>query len=151
MSTFQFGWVYNPVEVAKVLATMNKPFFSLAAPHLKGTGDNKDIFFWELEEKILGKRLPAWDQGSVGSCFPAGTRIRMANGTYKSIEKILLHDEVLTAEGNIGKVITLFSKKEKEKLINIKLWGHNSLSMTKEHPILTKRGYIKAEELKAND
>lgn len=151
MSEYSFGWIYNPIEVDKVLATMERPYFAQAAPHLKGTGENKDVFYWELEEKILGRVLPSWNQGSVGSCFPAGTRIRMSNGTYKSIEKIFLHDEVLTAEGNKGKVINLFSRKIKEKIINLKLWGHNTLKLTKEHPVLTKRGYIESKDLKTDD
>ena len=38
-------------------------------------------------------------------CFAAGTRILMANGTYKDIEKINIEDEVIDGLGNPTKVI----------------------------------------------
>jgi hypothetical protein len=63
---YHFGWVYNPVAIDKILSKMKTPYFSQAAPHLKGTGGDKDVFYWELEEKILGKILSAWDQKDVG-------------------------------------------------------------------------------------
>lgn len=38
-------------------------------------------------------------------CFAAGTRILLANGTYKNIEDINLHDEVISGTGNPTKVV----------------------------------------------
>lgn len=91
-----------------------------------------------------------YNQGQEGSCFPAGTRIRMADGTQKPIEQMRLLDTVLTAEGNVGLVTMLFAKEAKE-LVTVDLWGHKHLRATGEHPVLTKRGYVKASELIAGD
>jgi Intein splicing domain len=95
--------------------------------------------------------IPILDQGQHGSCFPAGTRIRMADGTQKPIDQIRLLDKVLTAEGNIGEVVDLMVRRENESLVRLQLWGHSHLRMTEEHPVLTRRGYVKAEELQIGD
>ena len=91
------------------------------------------------------------DQGSESSCFPAGTRIRMADGSQRPIEKICLLDRVLTAEGNIGTVVNLTVRTEPKELLRLQLWGHRHLAATAEHPILTKRGYVAVRDLQEND
>jgi hypothetical protein len=70
---FFFGWKKDNNAVARVLSQLQHPFFSGAAPHLKGTGENKDVFFWEAEQKVLGQVLNSWDQGQVGSCVSHGS------------------------------------------------------------------------------
>ena len=92
-----------------------------------------------------------WDQGEVGSCFPAGTRIRMASGVEKPIEDVKLLDLIVTAEGNVGKVTKIMVIEDATKITNIRLWGHNYFRVTEEHPILTKRGYIKVKDLICSD
>lgn len=94
---------------------------------------------------------PIYDQGQLGSCFPAGTRIRMADGSNKPIETVRLLDEVLTAEGRTGKVLHTMARPEARGLIHLKLWGHNFLRLTAEHPVLTTRGYVAAGQLSRDD
>ena len=94
---------------------------------------------------------PVYDQGQLGSCFPAGTRIRMADGSHKPIEQIALLDQVVTAEGNIGIVTHTMVRGETEGILALKLWGNNLLRLTSEHPVLTQKGYVKAGELTAED
>lgn len=36
------------------------------------TGDDDPVFFWEAEQKVLGRVLPSWDQGQIGSCVSHG-------------------------------------------------------------------------------
>lgn len=84
-------------------------------------------------------------------CFPPGTRVRMADGTNKRIEEIVLLDEVISAEGNKRKVHQLHVRPYDGEMVDLKLWGHNYLSMTPNHPILTKRGYVPAGELTKED
>lgn len=71
-----FGWENRPHEVAKFLQEIedqgNPAFFCDAAPALMVADDNAPVFFWEIEEKVLGKRFPAWSQGRVGSCVSFG-------------------------------------------------------------------------------
>jgi hypothetical protein len=68
-----FGWNPDPREVERVLGTLPMPLFGDAAPHLSGSGAAADVFFWELEEAVLGRRLVAWNQSSIGSCVSHGT------------------------------------------------------------------------------
>lgn len=62
---FYFGWKKNDAAVDQFLKTLPDPDFETAAPLLKDTGAGKDVFFWDVEEKVLGKRVPMWNQGSV--------------------------------------------------------------------------------------
>jgi C1A family cysteine protease len=94
---------------------------------------------------------PVYDQGQLGSCFPAGTRIRMADGSHKPIEQVALLDQVVTAEGSIGIVTHTMVRGETEGIVALKLWGNNLLRLTGEHPVLTQRGYVKADELSLDD
>lgn len=89
--------------------------------------------------------------GDLLYCFPAGTRVRMADGTQKPIETVRLFEEVLTAEGNFGKVKKCHVRKYEGDLVGLKLWGHGHLKMTPNHPVLTKRGYVAAGELIKGD
>lgn len=66
--TYLGGWKEDEEGVVRVLSTMEKPLFSSAAPHLSGSGDKKDVLFWEFEEKATGKIQDSWNQKSVGSC-----------------------------------------------------------------------------------
>lgn len=95
--------------------------------------------------------VPVVDQHDLGSCFPAGTRIRLADGTEKPIEKVSTLEKVLTAEGNIGCVIGTMVRQEPNELLRVTLHGHNFLRTTTTHPILTKRGYVKAQDLTEDD
>jgi len=85
-----FGWRPDPAAVAAVLAQLPRPHFSAAAPHLAGTGEKADVFAWEVEEKVLGKRLPAWDQSSIGSC--------VSHGWGRAVQDVLLAQVAL---GNV--------------------------------------------------
>lgn len=73
MTTPEFGWRRDPLAVYQVLKELRKPTFAEAAPRLAGTWDRKtSVAFWWLEEKILGRQLPTWDQSSIGSCVSHG-------------------------------------------------------------------------------
>ena len=95
--------------------------------------------------------MPSLNQEQTNYCFPAGTLIRMADGTHKAIEDVKLRDKVLTAEGNIGAVRQTNVRSVSEPLVMLKLWGHSHLRATSEHPVLTKRGYVPIGKLKIGD
>jgi C1A family cysteine protease len=94
---------------------------------------------------------PVYDQGDLGSCFPAGTLIRMASGEERPIEHVRLGEDVVTAEGNVGMVHQTMLRLETEELVKLSLWGYGALRMTREHPVLTRRGYVRAGELQLDD
>ncbi len=99
---------------------------------------------WPEEVKIK-------DQNGYGACFPAGTRVRMEDGSERDIQDVRLRDRVLTAEGNVGRVIRTMVRDADDGLIRISLWGHTHMRATAEHPILTERGYVPAGELVRGD
>lgn len=96
-------------------------------------------------------KVPVKNQQSTNYCFPAGTLVRMADGTHKPIEKICVLDRVVTAEGNIGRVMKSVVHEVSEPLVCLKMWGHSHLKATSEHPILTQRGYVAISQLKIGD
>lgn len=91
------------------------------------------------------------DQGSTGTCFPAGTHVRMADGSERRIEDVRLLDDVLTAEGRIGRVMQTMVRMHEAGVVRLKLWGHSHLRMTAEHPVLTRRGYVPVASLTGDD
>lgn len=70
------GWVKNPAEVWRICRLIEqggqRAMFADAAPSLLQADDDKDVFFWQAEQKILGKILGSWNQGQVGSCVSFG-------------------------------------------------------------------------------
>lgn len=90
----------------------------------------------------------------VDECFPKGTLINTPNGCV-NIEDINIGDDVysynhVTKNVEIKKVDYLFSK-ESTNLMEIKISNNKKLICTKNHPIYTDRGYVKAEKLKKGD
>jgi hypothetical protein len=72
------GWVDDPEAVKGVLRVMEargRPVtFAEAAPDLvrAAADENDPVFFWEAELAVLGRVLPSWDQGQVGTCVSFG-------------------------------------------------------------------------------
>lgn len=72
------GWVNNPNEVAAVTTAWEArgmpSRFEDAAPRLMLAGDDDSpVFFWDAEERVLGRRLDTWNQRQVGSCVGFGS------------------------------------------------------------------------------
>jgi hypothetical protein len=104
-------------------------------------------------ERVLG--LPWWhwshDQGREGSCLPPDARVLMADGSVRPISELRLLDEVVTAEGRTGRVLETTTRLHTDGLVNVRLWGHSHLRLTANHPVLTKRGYVAAGELRPGE
>src|SRR2546428_1926940 len=99
----------------------------------------------------LWKIGPILDQGREGSCFPPTTLIRKADGSQCRIDELKLLDQVVTAEGRVRTVEQLMVREANRGLVRVNIAGHIPLLCTPEHPILTNRGYIAAENLSANE
>ena len=87
------------------------------------------------------------------SCFIKGTNITTSKGT-KSIEDIIIGDEVLTHTGKYKKVEKLIKNKTNE-IYDIKIMGAETISTTKEHPFYIYRNgeftWVEAQDLKIGD
>lgn len=84
-------------------------------------------------------------------CFPAGTLVRMADGSHKPIEKINVLDEVLSAEGRVKRVSQVMARHVTEPLLKLVCWGHSHLRATGGHPVLTQRGYVRLADIQPGD
>jgi hypothetical protein len=90
-------------------------------------------------------------QTGGGSCFIAGTKVSMADGTDKNIEDVVVGDMVKGQSGD-NKVIAL----DPTLLADRKLYSFNDNEhyfFTSEHPFMTEEGWksIKPEKTKERD
>ena len=86
-------------------------------------------------------------------CVARGTKILMGDGSVKNIEDVLVGDSVCSyssGTNKVSKVVNWFNNGDKE-IVNVKCDCGFSLKCTKEHKILTQRGYVEASELTTND
>lgn len=102
----------------------------------------------DKRHRVYGAKL---DQDGIGACFPAGTLVRMADGSHRAIEDVRLLEEVVTAEGRTGRVLRTMVRWHDEGLTSVRLRGHNHFKATAEHPVLTEHGYVAAGELEVGD
>lgn len=81
-------------------------------------------------------------------CFAKDVLIKMANGRSLPIEQINAGDMVMTKDGGVRTVTEIVTGNE-EKLVHIKTANVNRIRVSRDHPILTTEGMIKAEDLTA--
>jgi len=65
------GWINDPKEVERILATLPTPLFADAAPHLKHTGDDKTVLLYEAARKVMGQDPDPGPQ-KIGDCVSWG-------------------------------------------------------------------------------
>jgi hypothetical protein len=88
----------------------------------------------------------------VFSCLPDGTRVLMADGTEKPIEKISPLEKVVSDSSN--RTMTVHSSlrgKEEIPLVRIKSDKGHSLLLTDGHPVVTPGGVVLARHLEPGD
>lgn len=136
---YDFGWKENKQAVREVLATLPEPFFAQAAPNLMNLADEKkDGILYTLHKRIFGKHLTAQSQPR-GTCFKAGTQIRLANGKLKAIENVKVGDKVLSHRNISRKVIETKSISFTGDMYSIHVDGYNQpLTATDKHLVLTR-------------
>lgn len=88
----------------------------------------------------------------TSSCFPYDTTVLMEDLSRKRISEIKVGDYVITHLGRKKKVTAVMKRNINEEVISLKISGlSQKIVCTKEHPFLTKRGWIKAKDLKKGD
>ncbi|WP_429166129.1 Hint domain-containing homing endonuclease [Aeromonas rivipollensis] len=80
------------------------------------------------------------NQAHAKSCFVAGTRILMADGSERPIETLQAGEQVLDQHGQSNRILAV----ERVILGNRRLYGLNRLPpfFTAEHPFLSSRGWV---------
>ena len=89
-------------------------------------------------------------------CLPPKTPILMMDGRYKNIEKLIVGDKVVSyneinRDWETSTVEKVMSRNSPKELISIELESGNTLNLTEEHPVYTKRGWVEAGQLLATD
>ncbi len=79
-----------------------------------------------------------------------GTYIDTARG-YVCIENVKVGDEVLTHENRYCTVTEFMDRFEDKHYFEIELENGKKIEITAEHPVLTKRGWLRVDELRLED
>ena len=82
-------------------------------------------------------------------CFAAETMIEMENHQTKEIRRIRKGDMVMTPDG--GKPVLEVYYGTEKSLVCIETEKGRSIRVTKDHPMLTRRGVLRAGRLKSSD
>ena len=97
-----------------------------------------------------GTRGKGADLLYVDECFPAKTKIKLADGTTKNIEDIEVGDKVVSYDEKKDKMVVksvLVSKcTGKKEVFTFTTVSGKKLSCTAEHPVLTRSGWMAAHE-----
>lgn len=106
---------------------------------------------WEKPKEIDPRGwFDIHNQGAQGSCFPAGHKVAMADGTTKNIEDVRVGDEVLTHLGRSRRVLTLMQRNYAGLLVRIR-YGATWMTMTEDHKILVDGEWKAAHDLTDSD
>ena len=84
-------------------------------------------------------------------CWNKGSPVLMHDYRYKNIEDVEIGDKVITHDHKIQTVTKKFTSKPTDS-VGINIYGdYQSYKCTKNHPLLTQRGWISAGELCKSD
>ena len=75
---------------------------------------------------------------STTGCFIAGTQIEMEDGSFKSIENVVMGDRVRAANGEVNQVNKLFVIRHQGLKYS---FNHGKFFVTSSHPFLTESGW----------
>ena len=116
-----------------------------------------------VDLRTTGMMPPVMDQGQLGSCFPAGTMITLADLTERPIENVAEGNTILAHDGSSQRVVKAMQRSYTGDMIKLQLqgWGY-PLEATAEHPIFvvdnvairgSPGGFVAGElrEVKATD
>jgi len=81
-------------------------------------------------------------------CFAKDVLIRMADGSSKPIDQIVAEDTVMTKDGTGCAVLEVITGNE-DQLVYIETSLKNRIRVSKDHPMLTVEGMVKADQLTA--
>lgn len=83
-------------------------------------------------------------------CIAPDTPVLMADGSYKLAKNIKMGDKTALEEGT-GTVKAIYTGREAKPSVCIETANGRRFCCTKEHPVLTKRGFLTAGELNGAD
>lgn len=86
-------------------------------------------------------------------CVARGTKVLMANGFVKNIEDVKIGDIVATKHGNriSTRPVTAWSNNGIKGTVTIKIDSGIYITCTRDHRVLTQRGYVEAQNISNSD
>lgn len=85
------------------------------------------------------------------TCFIAGTKIKLADGTSKNIEDVVAGEIVLswdeTTNTNVNGVVSEILVADVNSIIEIKFEDGTTITTTEEHPFYVNTNWVKAKDL----
>lgn len=95
------------------------------------------------------------NQLQMGSCFPAGTKITLADGSISNIEDIEFGEYVISHTGSSRQVIDTMSREYTGTMVTISVKGWGNITMTADHVVLILRDnreqWIRADQVTEDD
>ena len=91
----------------------------------------------------------------ISTCFIGGTQVLLANGQYKSIENLCLHDKLLSYDEKDKQyketevILNQVLRREKQ-MVDIYLSNGEIVCATDTHPLLTNDGWKAVNAAQAN-
>jgi len=89
--------------------------------------------------------------GPGRGCFLPHSRVKMSDGLYTPISTIVVDDMVVDAYGEHQKVIDTLTYDVDEELVRLEFEDGKIIECTKDHEILTSRGWVHAQDISEDD
>lgn len=105
----------------------------------------------EVGDRRISSCAPRKYAYRTRGCFTAETRITMADGKEKNVSEIAQNDFILNPLYNAPiRVSKIVKGPEKKPLYQLEV-NNKKLTVTEDHPFLTRQGWVRADSLKRND
>jgi intein/homing endonuclease len=149
------GCIWEEHVFNNLMEKSKYPLFGDASRRINGTGKSK--LSTPYKSVLKFDKNPYNERQTTGDCLLAGTKIQMADGSYKKIEDIIVGEYVITHNSRPKKVYELVNKKPTDNIINhITIQKYNkTISTTNDHKVIVfnDSGYewIEAKDLKKGD
>lgn len=162
MSANNTGWI-PPSQRTKEQTELDEAIKSSMPRFALPVKDEGRYQLWKLAEKGLKRKLQYAHQ-LTGSCFPAGTPVRTADGFEKPIENIKVGDEVTSHTGARRRVVEVMTRPFTGDLVTLNVKGYAfPLTMTADHQVAVMRAncnwrwqpdyleWVRADEIQEGD
>jgi len=160
------GWIAPDRRDAAATAAHNAVMSAMSPLAISGTSvyaDATAVRLWDCWEPASGKKWFGVRQ-VTGSCFPAGTPVRMADGSEKAIEDVSANDVVVSHTGASRKVVETMRRTFTGELVTLHVVGFAfPLTMTADHQVAVMRSraawrwqpdyidWVRADEIEEGD
>lgn len=106
----------------------------------------------DLDDLRIQVDLALLDTVDYPICFRPETMIRYGNGTQRRIDQAQVGDEVISAQGNVRKIIRVMKRWVDEDICQIHANGMtDDIFITNKHKMFSLSGDVRAEEVECGD